>query len=756
MTRFALEPIYGSFLLAVMVAAATIAVIAIVTPPTTNPSHRRWLIVLRSLAASMLLLTAFRPAFLRTDNRPAEATLVVAVDTSRSMTLPDGDGNDRWTSQQESWRRLASGLASLDRSLSVHLIAYDKAARTLADTSPEALDSETPNGELTDLTVAALATIQAAGGKPLAGVVLMGDGTQTAPIQGAGPQRVIETLNSLGVPLWCVPIGPAGGATASRDVAVEALPESYQLFAGNEVEIEFQVLTRGLAGVDVPVRVTWIDAQGNTNEVADRSVIAGKSTDVAALSIPVIVPKPGNYRLKVEAQSQTGELVTVNNSQIAFVDVREGGGRILYLEGTPRPEQMFLRRALRRFPDLDLTYQWIPADTESSWPVDLDNWLRPGRFDVYIIGDLDSAAIGETQMRSLADAVSAGAGLLMLGGYQTYGRGGYAQSPLADVLPVRMNPALRRTVHSPNDDRSGQLQGPISLRLARAHPITDLGGDEPSLRWQQLPPLLGANDLVGPKVAPGVQVLLESTDHDPLLVIGEYGRGRTAAVAIDSTWQWWRAGKRDLHQRFWRQLMLWLLARQESGGDMIQIDLDSRRFDVASTPEFRASVQSLGDGNESIDLLAEIVDEAGQVRPVPTSSDGGDNIDSAIRGTLPTLEPGFYRLRVKPAAADSPILPEEIAFQAVDRSRELARPMADPVYLRQLAELTADHGGAAFAPDDIDSLIETIAKRRRQGDTPIVEKFRLGDGPLSGWIVFLLFGAAICVEWFLRRRWGLA
>lgn len=82
--------------------------------------------------------------------------------------------------------------------------------------------------------------------------------------------------------------------------------------------------------------------------------------------------------------------------------------------------------------------------------------------------------------------------------------------------------------------------------------------------------------------------------------------------------------------------------------------------------------------------------------------------------------------------------------------------MADPVLLKQLAGMTADHGGAAFAPDEIGTLIETIKQRRRSAETPIVEKFRMGDGPRSGWILFTLFAGALSVEWFLRRRWGLA
>lgn len=755
MTRFAFEPIYGSHLIALVIAVITVALIVMVTPPTITPFHRRWLILLRSLAALVLLATVFRPALVRTDSRPADATLVVAVDTSRSMTLPDGDGNDRWTTQKESWRQLADGLSSLDETLSIRLLAYDETARELVDASPDALDQETPSGDLTDLATATLAAIQAGQGNPITGIVLIGDGTQTAPIQGTGAQRVVETLDSLGIPLWCVPIGPAGGASSSRDVAVETLPESLQLFAGNEVAIDFQVTTRGLAGVDVPIRVSWISADGQADEIAQRTVLPTQSTGVEAFSIPVTAPEPGTYRLKVEALAQDGELVTVNNSQIAFIDVREGGGRILYLEGTIREEQLRLRQALRRFPDLDLTYRWVPSDTVSSWPIDMQNWFLPGQFDVYVIGDLDASAIGEKQLQQLADTVAGGAGLVMLGGIQTYGTGGYDSSPLSEVIPIRMDGALRRLVDAPRDELHGQLPSPISIRLARTHPITDLGGAEPASQWKQLPPQLGGNRFLGPKVAPGVQVLLDTENDNPLLVVGEYGSGRTAALAFDSTYRWWRAGKSDVHRRFWRQLVLWLLAREDTGSDKIVIDLDTRRFDVASPPAFQARVQSLGQ-TPATELTAEVVDEKGVTKALSVSSDSVGDAVSAIRGQLPPLTPGFYRLRVKPTDANSPLLPEEQPFQVIDQSRELARPMADPVYLQQLAQLTADHGGASFTRDEIGSLVQTISDRRRRSETPIVDKYRLGDGPASGWILFTIFAVALGTEWYLRRRWGIA
>lgn len=774
MTRFGIEPIYGSTWLVLLATAAVVGLMLWVTPPTANPAHRRRLMWLRGIAGVTLFLAALGPSQIRTDPRTTDATLMVAVDTSRSMTLTDGDGGDRWSTQREVWRTLAGRLQGIDESLRVALLGYDASAAELSESSPGSLDDREPKGDRTDLGGALMAAIRGSEGRPLAGVVLVGDGVDTADPGGPDPQRVAQTLASIGVPLWAVPIGPASDGEESRDVAVEGLPETYDLFAGNELEVAFEVRLRGLAGVDVPVRVSWIDVEGTVEEAATRRATATRAVDTAPLRVPAVVPPPGTYRLVVEAEPQSGELVTENNRQIAFAEVREGGGRVLYLEGEPRFEQLFLRRALGGFPDLDLTYQWIPRDTVDRWPVNLGDWFEPGHFDVYILGDLDAAALGEEQLAALAESVAAGAGLITLGGFQTYGTGGYADSPLAEAMPVRMDAGRRR---QPGDRGRGggagtdgrgaagdQIDGPIRPIPARDHPITAIGEDVDAV-WRDLPSLTGANLLVGPKAAPGVQVLLETDDEDPLLVIGEYGRGRTAAFAFDSTYRWWRGGRQERHLRFWRQLMLWVLAREDTGDETIRIELDTRRFAPDAEPSFLASVQTFRASLQTsvastpaadAELVAEVIDEAGRSTPVRVgprvAADGG----ASVEGSLPRLDPGFFRLRVRDESADSNRQPAEVAFQVIDDSRELARPMADPMYLAQLAATTGGQGGDTFSPDRIEELIERIAERRQRGETTVVSKSRLGDGPWSGWLLFVLFAAPLSFEWWLRRRWGLA
>ncbi|TWT54409.1 hypothetical protein Pla22_20560 [Rubripirellula amarantea] len=770
MTRFALEPIYGSLALAIALVVVTVAVVLLVTPPTPDKNRRRTLMTLRLVAAGVLIVACFRPALVTTDNRPADAALIVALDVSQSMTLPDGEGGVRFKTQSKAAEQLTSGIKKLDESLSLRLLTYAGESKLVggsesgeskfasAGSDSELLQSLVADGSSTDLDQAIVAAIAAAQGQPIAGVVMMGDGTQTAPVSGSGAARGAKTLDSLGVPLWTIPIGPAASENASRDVAIDALNDSFQMFAGNQIQIDFQVRTRGLAGIDVPIRVSWMDEQGNLDEVATRQARSDRATDLLSMSIPVMAPEPGTYRLIVQADPQDGENVTTNNRQIAFVDVREGGGRVLYIEGSLRQEYAFLRRSLRRFPDLDLTARWIPEDTRSAWPVDLQDFFKPGRFDVYIIGDLDASAISTQQWTELAKSVEAGAGLVTLGGFHTYDVGGYADSPLAAVLPIEMD-AARRRAFSADVDPETQIEGAVQIRLARSHPITDLGGSTPAETWQTLPPQLGANRWIGAKVAAGVDTLLQTSNEEPLMVVGGYGRGRVASIAFDSTWRWWRAGRSEAHRRFWRQVMLWLLSRDESGGDKILLQLDSRRFTGDAAPQFNASIESLGADQQDIELVAEVIASEADQEPQPIASTRiarGESSGMAISGEVPELPPGIYKLRVRTRSARNDIEAAELAFQVIDQSLELTRPMADPVFLNQLANQTVDQGGRSFSPSEIDELLETIQARRKKAETPMVNKARLGDGPRTGWPLFIIFAAALSTEWFLRRRWNLA
>ncbi len=125
---------------------------------------------------------------------------------------------------------------------------------------------------------------------------------------------------------------------------------------------------------------------------------------------------------------QPGELVTTNNQLSAFVQVLKGGLHVLYIEGDLRVEQKFLRRSLDASRDIKVDFIRLdPRHIKETKPGDLKELFKPGKYDVYILGDVDSTAFTPEELNQLSDTVNHGKGLIMLGGFHTFGPGGYCE-----------------------------------------------------------------------------------------------------------------------------------------------------------------------------------------------------------------------------------------------------------------------------------------------------------------------------------------
>ena len=127
--------------------------------------------------------------------------------------------------------------------------------------------------------------------------------------------------------------------------------------------------------------------------------------------------------------------------------------------------------------------------------------------------------------------------------------------------------------------------GPVPLVLGDPHPITRLASpSENETVWQKLTPLNSVHKFDAVKQTPGVRVLLETPgpNPDPVLVAGEFGRGRVLAFGADSTWLWQMHGFEKEHKRFWRQVILWLVRRDDLVRGDVWVKLEQRRFNPGS------------------------------------------------------------------------------------------------------------------------------------------------------------------------------
>ena len=141
--------------------------------------------------------------------------------------------------------------------------------------------------------------------------------------------------------------------------------------------------------------------------------------------------EPGEFRMKIRANPMPGELAIRNNELDAFLTVNDKGMRVLYLCGDVGREQRFLRRSLPTADFIELDSFPIFPSSRDEWKNNLNRYealFKDPTYDVFIIGDLDSPALNDPDtytksVQALTDAVYEGKGLLMLGGYHSFGAG---------------------------------------------------------------------------------------------------------------------------------------------------------------------------------------------------------------------------------------------------------------------------------------------------------------------------------------------
>ncbi len=756
MTNWSFQPILNSYWAVAILALGLLLALG-VRPSFRRlaASRRRTLLVLRGLVVLLVILLMLRPTHVSTQSKPQTAVLVILFDQSRSMQLPNVSGGiSRWDAQRAALLHIQPQLQDLSRDLEVKVYAYDAGLRDQAWQGRKLQLPDAADGHQTDIGTSLHQAVEQEFGKRLVGVILMGDGTQTAFQPAVEINDAARELGNRGYPLYAVPFGPTGDAAQARDVAVENLPEQFSVFVKNELPVRAMVRVRGYVNQEIPVALTIEDEAGRRQTVGQTHVQADQDNQLLDVSLTYVPPAPGQYRLTLTAQEQPGELVTKNNQLTAFLTVLEGGLRVFYLEGEPRQEQKFIRWSLDASPDIDVEFQWLASRLRKDWPVkSLSDAFDAGNYDVYILGDCDSAALGEQNLDRLAAEVERGKGLIALGGYHSFDPGGYQRTPLADVLPIEMDRLARQDFGQPDVQR-WHVPGPLAMLPTRPHPVMLLAPpDENERAWRQLAPLKGANRWAGVKQTAGVQLLAESPDHVPLLVAGEYGAGRVLAFAGDSTWQWWRQGQSAAHRRFWRQIVLWLARRDTLDRHEVWIDLPQRRFNAGSRVAFTTGAHTaMGDPIADAVLSASLDKPDGSSAPLRLSRQGADHTGLIDRLT----QPGDYQIHVTAVdAAGGPLGQATARFEVLDQDVEFANPAADPDQLSRMAGLTRDSGGRVVASEQLAALLDDIKQNPPQLAEEVLTRWQLADTWWDAWLVLGTLVTLLTTEWFLRKRWGL-
>ena len=704
-------------------------------------AHRAGLAALRTTALLIVVACLARPTLVVASAVPQRNVLAVLLDDSRSMALKDGGDESRAAATE----RVFADSAALVRALADRFAL--RFYRFAADVRPASSAGGLRTlGTRTDVAGALDGARQELAGTPIAGMVVVTDGADNA---GRELDPALLALKARRIPVFTV---GAGLERFPRDVAIERITLPARPLQGANLLVDVTLRLRGVAGERL---VLTAEADGRV--VGTETVTLPAREESMRARVRLAQLEPGTHRISVRAAALERETIPENNEAHGVVQVREGPDRILYVEGEPRYELGFIRRAVATDSALNLVVLLRSAEQKYLRLGVRDSLELAGGFPTkreelfayrgIVLGSVEASFFTPDQLRMLAEFVSVrGGGLLALGGRAAFAEGGFRGTPVAEVLPIALDRAPR------------EAEGPsVELRLRPtvagfSQPALQLGATDSATvqRWDSLPAITIVNALGS--LRPGATALLtgrragESIDQ-PVYATQRFGRGLAGIFAPQDSYLWKmdpRTPVEDLtHETLWRQLAR---ALTEEAPDRVEVTAVPTRVAPGEPVDLRVRVadERFNDINDAA-VVATVRAPSGRVSEVPLEWALAEN--GVYTGRFVADEAGVYAVGAEAVRGADTTRGPDAALLADDAGADVEQAELRAPLLRRIAQET---GGRYYPLDDASQLAEDV--KYSDAGVSVRDALDLWDMP----IVFLLLALLLGAEWGIRRSRGLA
>jgi uncharacterized membrane protein len=747
--RFVLLSTWPGWLLPLLIVAAAALLALLIrrrvgeAAPVLNSWRAVAIWAMQSAFVALLLTLLWQPAILISELSSQQNIVAVVVDDSSSMSLADSNGKTR---EAAALAALEGGvLAGLQQRFQTRVYKLGAGLKRV-----DSLNEIAPVEAATHIDAGLKQLVDDTSDLPVGAVLLLSDGGQNT--SGLGGSEInsdaLQALRNRRLPVHTIGFGKT---EPTRDIEIEDVGVAPSAVVNARITTTVTLTQHGYTG-----QKTTLSVHDGNKLLAEREVTL--DVNGRAQTEPLFFPvgAAGAKSLTFSVAPLAGEENLANNAITRPILVNDAKRRILYVEGEPRWEYKFIRRA----EDGDPTVQVVsmlrtsenkiyrqglsnPEELAQGFPVRAEDLFG---YSGIVIGSVAADYFTPLQQELLREYVDRrGGGVLFLGGSSSLSDGGWGASSLNELLPTFL-PAGNRNFR--------RNSATVELTAAGIDsPVTRLLDDpeKNSERWRKLTYLADYEDPGSPK--PGATELVDMhAGHRklPLLITQNYGHGRTAILATGGTWRWQmsEALGDPSHDLFWQQLLRWLIG--ESPGT-VAASMPARLLEDEGHVEFTAQVhdrtfQPATDAH----VTAHIV--------------GPANTDALVELNPSQETPGLYQAdwtAAKPGAYLAEIVAESAAESAGGQPQELGRDVvtfqredgiAESFHTAQnrqlLEQLSAATGGRSWRPSDLKNLPRDISYS--EAGVSVRDTKELWDMP----IVFVLLLGLPIAEWLLRRKWG--
>lgn len=798
-----------AILIALVIVGSTVAVY-LRTSSRLTMTRKATLAVLRSLLLIMILVMLMRPVLLLTVEGTIRRSLLLLIDSSASMQIKDLRQDDADLKRAaiakglldpkagltqaspgstDSFNQMSrsdvlksmltndrlSLLAKLSESYDLVPYTFGQELQPLSggNTSGAAptgdaakgasmLDAITFDKPYTAIGDAVRNLLDLKRGQPLAGIFLITDGNSN---YGSQPVDAAAMAQQDKVPLYIYGVG----ITSPHDIIVSQVFAPEVAFVKEEVPVSVLVRSQAMSGRSATLVLKLGD------QVMDSKQITFGQDGEQTVTMKCLPTRKGDFELEASIEPLTDEAVKDNNKASRRMKVIDGKIQVLYIEQKPRWEFRFLQAMMLRDPRLAPKFFLAEGDPGlgheanspylSDIPKNRDDWMK---YDVVVIGDVDSRLFDNIQIQNITDLVSTfGGGVIFLSG-KKFMPNSYRGTKLENLFPVEFE---------------GELSQADTNRIVTLN-LTPAGQNSPMMKlvdqddqntavWKTLSGVYWDARVV--KAKPAAEVLLDDPSPEkairgafmPVMAVQSYGTGQTMFVGTDETWRWRRNVGEKYYTRLWGQILLRLgLPRVLGASKLTQLVTDRKSYATGERVIISGRIYHSG----FQPVVDPIVTGTVTIRPDQPGTTGDLKKDVSLQATpgkpgfyqgeIVVTTPGIYSFSTQndPTAA--------LDFRVSEPRFEFGETALNLPLLQKMADIS---GGALYREEDLYKMLEPEGAPSTTVDpNTLTSKVPTGLGGKSEKVpspqeVELAFSSfyyslmilVATVEWILRKRWRL-
>lgn len=691
-------------------------------PPITN-FFKTILIILRTLAISLLLFVIFEPILTRISANILKPKVAVLIDNSMSMALTDSKGN-RKNEIIEALRK--SGIENW-KSDEIAFVQFDSDVNPIYDFN---IDSIKFNGQSTDISKAINWATKNIESQNIQTILMFTDGAFNS---GINP---IYSVEQFGKPVFIVGIGDSNEA---KDISVESIITNEITYVNTSIPVNINLSVNGYEQGELKVELL-----DNNVQIGEQQVNINAETRNYPLIFEYTPKLEGVRKLTAKVSQLQGEITTKNNHISEFIRVLKGKRRIVIFAGSPSPDFTFLKNSLARDKDIEIKTFVQKQGSEFYDVAPTQSDIKDAELIIFVGFPIVSTP--NSTLDLIKTELANGKPLLFVASQNLdY----YKLKTLEDYIPFSIQSTRQNEF----------LVIPDISEKATGNPIIRVNGNEQDKNlWNQLPPIFRTETFV--RVKPESEIISTFKVNnvpfrEPLIISRSFQGQKTIAVLGYGIYRWKLLGYAsevskgrkdavDLFDVFVQNSRKWLSVNQDKKNVVIKTN---KKFYVSGekisfiAQVYDASYNFVDNANVNIKIQGN-----NEQRELMLVSMGNGRYTADVSG----LKEGDYSFKGFAYLNGKNLGSDDGRFSIGDLSLEYQNFAMKAKLLRAMAERS---GGNFYTINNVQNFKNDLKNVRNFTEKSVTNKTEIALWNLF-WILVIVI-TLFSFEWFIRKRLGM-